>query len=499
MILTRARRWGSPQSELVDLVLEGGTIAQIVPSGTAAVRDHEVIDLEERTVVPGFWDEHVHFTLWAQHRRRVSLVGASSAAEAAAIMGEAVKANSESSIPDPIVVGAGYRDGLWSDEKSTAVLDAVTGDTPVILIAVDVHSAWVNTATLRHFGISGHDQDGVMSEREWFDLARRANDVDTHLLDSWALDAAAAAASRGVVGIVDLEMRYNSLDWARRAHSVTGRYPLTVESGVYPDDLDRAIAEGLRSGQEIAPGIVVGPFKIITDGSLNTRSAHCVEPYLGVAGDQRGAMNFPPPEIEQVLCKAQEAGFWLAVHAIGDEANRIILDIFEKHQLRGRIEHAQLVREEDFTRFSALAVTASVQPEHAVDDRDVTDVYWADRTERAFALRRLVDSGARLVFGSDAPVSPLDPWVGIAAAVTRTRDGRAPWHPEQALSLEEAIRFSTRSVLEVGEPADIAVLDADPTWLVEAFSADPAKASDALRAMPVALTLSSGVITHNAM
>jgi predicted amidohydrolase YtcJ len=96
-------------------------------------------------------------------------------------------------------------------------------------------------------------------------------------------------------------------------------------------------------------------------------------------------------------------------------------------------------------------------------------------------------------------VSPLDPWVGIAAAVTRTRDGRAPWHPEQALSLEEAIRFSTRSVLEVGEPADIAVLDADPTWLVEAFSADPAKASDALRAMPVALTLSSGVITHNAM
>lgn len=496
MILTRARRWGSPAGELVDIVLEGDVISQIVPSGTAQVGDHEVIDLEDRVVTPGLWDEHVHFTLWAQHRRRVSLAGATSAAEAAQIMGEAVLANAARPTPDPLVVGAGYRDGLWRDTKTAAVLDAVTGDTPVILISVDVHSAWVNSATLRHFGISGHDEDGVITEREWFDLARRANDFDNATLDEWAMDAALHAARRGVVGIVDLEMRYNAPDWIRRASAAGGRYPLKVESGVYPDDLDRAIQEGLTSGQELAPGMTVGPFKIITDGSLNTRTAHCVEPYLTVSPPEYGAMNFPPGEIADILVKAQNAGFWLAVHAIGDEANRIILDIFEQHNLRGRIEHAQLVREDDFPRFAQHGITASVQPEHAVDDRDVTDVYWADRAGRAFALRRLVDSGATLVLGSDAPVSPLDPWVSIAAAVTRTRDGREPWHHEQALSLEEAVGFSHRSTLEVAQPADLAVLDADPAWLMDALGNDMAKASDALRNMPIAMTVCAGVVTH---
>ena len=194
MILTRAKRWGSPAGELVDLVIEGDTITQVVPSGTAVIGDHEVIDLEERVVTPGLWDEHVDFTLWAQHRRRVSLTGVTSAADAAKAMGDAVSANASQSTPDPIVVGAGYRDGLWTDHKTTQLLDEATGDTPVILISVDVHSAWVNSATLRHFGVTGHDTDGVITEREWFDLARRANDFDNVTLDEWAMDAARHAA-----------------------------------------------------------------------------------------------------------------------------------------------------------------------------------------------------------------------------------------------------------------------------------------------------------------
>jgi predicted amidohydrolase YtcJ len=496
MILTRANRWGAPPGDLNDIVIVGDTIRQIVPSGTAEVGDHDVIDLEERIVIPGLWDEHVHFTLWAQHRRRISLAGSASAAEAAARIGEAVSANLAGPKPDPIVVGTGYRDGLWNDAKSTAVLDATTGDTPVVLISVDLHSVWVNSATLKRFGIPGHDSDGVLTEREWFDIAHRINDLDPAVLDAWALDGAHHAASRGVVGIVDLEMRYNPIDWMRRVNSAEGPYPLRVDVGVYPDDLDRAISEGLSSGQELAPGVTMGPFKMITDGSLNTRTACCVEPYLGVSPALYGAMNFPPADIEDTLVKAHSAGFWLAVHAIGDEANRIILDIFEKHSVGGRIEHAQLVRDDDFVRFQKLDVIASVQPEHAVDDRDVTDVYWADRTDRAFALRRLVDSGARLVLGSDAPVSPLDPWVSIAAAVTRTRDGRKPWHLEQALSLDEALRFSCRSSVAVSQPADIVVLDANPWWLMDAFGSDMASASDALRAMKVALTVCRGQVTH---
>jgi predicted amidohydrolase YtcJ len=216
-----------------------------------------------------------------------------------------------------------------------------------------------------------------------------------------------------------------------------------------------------------------------------------------VEGEEYGAMNFPPGEIEALLTKAHAAGFWLAVHAIGDEANRIILDIIERHHLTGRIEHAQLVREADFPRFASLGIIASVQPEHAIDDRDVTDVYWADRADRAFALRTLVDSGATLALGSDAPVSPLDPWIEIAAAVTRTRDGRAPWHLAGGLSFDEALDSSARTTVEVGQPANIVALEADPRWLLEALGSDMPKASDALRGMGIALTVSRGVVTHD--
>lgn len=495
MIITDAKIFGGSERALVDIAVEGDAIVAIGPAGSLDTAGHEVIDADSRVVMPGLWDEHVHFGLWAQRRRWVDLSSASSAAEAAAIMGAAVR-ETAGNRGDAVLIGAGYRDGLWTDEKSTALLDSVTGAVPVLLLSVDVHSCWVNTATLRAFKVSGHDIDGSLSEQECFDLTVAVGSVDDDTLDAWVLEAAAAAAARGVVGIVDLDMAYNQPVWSRRASKVEGRYPLRVEAGVYPEHLERAIADGLHTGYELAPGISMGPFKIITDGSLNTRTAHCVEPYLGVEGDVRGAMNFDLAEIERLLVRAHQAGFSLAVHAIGDEANRLILDVMAANGLGGRIEHAQLVRDADFARFAELGVIASVQPEHAVDDRDVTDVYWADRSDRAFALRRLVDSGAQLIVGSDAPVAPLDPWVSIAAAITRTRDGREPWHPEQALTLEEAIRFSTRTKVAVGEPADLVILDADPRWLVDACGSNAAAASDAVRAMPVWMTMSQGLVTH---
>jgi predicted amidohydrolase YtcJ len=498
MIIYRCRLLGAPESDFVDIVVEGETISQVGPTGSMPLDGHDVVDADGRVVIPGLWDEHVHFGLWAQHRRRVDLSGASCAEEAAALMAVAVEANRHQAVPDPVVVGAGYRDGLWPDQKTTALLDALVGDTPVLLLSVDVHSCWVNTATLKKFDIVGRGVEGVLVEQECFDLTGRVGQVADEVLDSWVADAATAAAARGVVGVVDLDMSYNSVNWVRRARQFRNGYPVRVESGIYPGDLERAISDGLYSGMPLAPGIEVGPFKIITDGSLNTRTAHCVEPYLGISGVERGAMNFSTEEIEQILVRASNAGFWLAVHAIGDEANRLVLDVMERNSLGGRIEPAQLVREEDLPRFHQLGITASVQPEHAVDDRDVTDVYWADRTERAFALRSLVNAGAKIVLGSDAPVAPLDPWVGIAAAVTRTRDGREPWHIEQALSVTEALNFSTRSTIEAGQPADLVILDADPLWLVNALRGNPAKASEALRSMPVAHTLCRGQVTFTA-
>lgn len=499
MLLTNVRLRPHREQGLWDIQITDGVISDIQKAGRIRSVDDDVIDLDSRVVMPGLWDEHVHFSLWAEHRRRVQLQSAGSAAEAAALMGQALQRQRSDGTLDQVLVGGGYRDGLWPDEKTTALLDAHTGDHPVVMLSVDVHSLWANTAALRAFGVTGHDVDGVLRENECFALTGRIAQVDDEVMDQWALDAARAAAARGVVGVVDLEMRYNPADWIRRVAKEGGAYPIRVDAGVYRDNLDRAIADGYRSGDPIAPGVRMGPFKIITDGSLNTRTAHVCEPYLGVAGEEYGAMNFPLEDIEGVLTKAQNAGFALAVHAIGDEANRIIIDMFQKHSLRGRIEHAQLVREEDFGRFAQLGIVASVQPEQAVDDRDVTDVYWADRVERAFALKTLLSHGATLVMGSDAPVAPLDPWVTIAAAVTRTRDGREPWQERECISLDEAIDASVRSGLDVGEPADLIALDADPDWLARALAAEPAKLSDALREMPVALTLVGGRETHRAL
>ena len=158
----------------------------------------------------------------------------------------------------------------------------------------------------------------------------------------------------------------------------------------------------------------------------------------------------------------------------------------------GSIEHAQLLRRDDIARFAELGVLASVQPEHAMDDRDVADRYWAGRTDRAFMLAELSAAGVELALGSDAPVAPLDPWVAISAAVGRTRDGREPWHPEQAIEARAALAASTgghgADVL-AGGSADLAIVELDP------FGAS----ADELRNMPVAATLLAGRFTHDTL
>lgn len=171
-------------------------------------------------------------------------------------------------------------------------------------------------------------------------------------------------------------------------------------------------------------------------------------------------------------------------------ANTQALDAFERVGCPGSVEHAQLLRWVDVERFARLGVVASVQPEHAMDDRDVADEQWVGRTDRAFALETLAAAGVRLALGSDAPVAPLDPWVAIGAAVSRSRGGRAPWHPEQRVPAAVALAASTdgRDAVTLGSRADLVVLDADP------LSAPV----DALRAMPVAATLLGGRFTHRA-
>ncbi|MEV5965281.1 amidohydrolase family protein [Kribbella sp. NPDC051952] len=232
----------------------------------------------------------------------------------------------------------------------------------------------------------------------------------------------------------------------------------------------------------------MGPLKVMTDGSLNTRTAYCHDPYPGL--DDYGLLVVPPEVLVPLMRKAHEHGIASTIHAIGDHANGLVLDAFETLGIGGTIEHAQLIAPADFPRFKQLGVAASVQPVHALDDRDVADRHWSGRTDRAFAFAGLLAAGAELRLGSDAPVAPLDPWLSMAAAVRRSDDGRESWHPEQEIPVTAALDASTRGgrTPVEGGTADLVVLDADPVTA----------GIDDLRTTPVHATLVAGQWTWQA-
>lgn len=274
--------------------------------------------------------------------------------------------------------------------------------------------------------------------------------------------------------------------------------PLRVRTSVYPRDLDAAIAAGARTGDALVvevgePLVTMGSLKIISDGSLNTRTAHCCEPY---PGGGHGVQNVPLPQLCDLLDRARQHGLEVALHAIGDAAVSTAIEAFGRTGASGSIEHAQLLRPGDPAAMVRLGLVASVQPAHLLDDRAVTGSIWdEERASRSFPLHDLVDAGVRLALGSDAPVAPLDPWLAMAAAVHRGEPGDPPWYPEQSLTAAEALAASTggRSTVTAGEPADLALLDADPLT-----PGDSAEVARTLREMRTAATLVAGRVVHDA-
>jgi hypothetical protein len=493
-LLLRGARLVGRDGSPADILVEDGLVSAIAPD--IAPGAAEVVDLDGRFVAPGLWDGHVHMEQWALVRRRLDVSSATSAAQAAA----SVAGRIQQSRPTDrdLLVGYGFRDALWPDAPTLDALDRVSRtpdghDLPVALVSADLHAVWLNTAGLALVGATPVSfPDGLLREQPAFDASTAITAVDGARMDDWVADASRAAAARGVVGIVDLEMTLSLDAWTARVRA--GNDLLRVRCGVYPSDLDAVVARGLRTGDVLAgtSGLVeMGPFKVITDGSLNTRTAYCHDPYPAVDGTPGGVgvPTFTLDELVALLSKASAAGLVPAVHAIGDHANTLALDAYEAAGCTGGIEHAQLLRAVDVARFARLGITASVQPEHAMDDRDIAEVYWPGRTGRAFPLESLEAAGVALRLGSDAPVAPLDPWIAMAAAVTRSRDGREPWHPEQRLPAAVALAASTdgRASVVGGSVADLVVLEADPL------------ASDSigvLREMPVAATLLAGRFTH---
>ena len=448
--LRAASRWSS--------AAEGG-VSKPTPSNIEVPGEGE-IDLEGRWVLPGLWDHHVHFGQWAMASKRLDLSSAGSAAEAASLVRHAI----ERTPPEAGVVflASGFRDGLWPDAPTPELIDF---DVPVALLSGDVHCLWTNRTALRMLGRP--DEDWLLREQPAFDLTRHISTVPPKVLDAWAFDAAATAAARGVTGIVDFEMDDAPGSWARRFGA--GFAGMRVRAAVYPHTPEFPDIH--------SPLYEVGPYKLFTDGSLNTRTAWCDHPYPGTT--DAGLPTYAPGELLAAARAGVARGLSPAIHAIGDRAVTEALDVFAELGVPGSVEHVQLIEDADLPRLAALSLRASVQPEHAMDDRDVADRYWAGRTGRAFAYRSLLDAGAELALGSDAPVAPLDPWITMAAAVTRSRDGREPWHPEQALPVEAALAASTHD-----RPGDLVIVDGDPL--------DAAN----LREMPVFATMVAGEWTH---
>jgi predicted amidohydrolase YtcJ len=470
--------------EPVDVVVRAGVIDEIAPAGALAAVG-EVVEAGGRWIGPGFWDAHVHFTQHVIRRRRLDLTETRTADDVLDIVRRARAEGAP--LSDGMLMGYGFRDGLWPVPASLAALEATVSDIPVVLVSGDLHCGWMNRAAAAKLGVE-LDETGLLREGPWIGILHDFDEAAQLPADAYA-DAAAAAAARGVVGVVEYEKTDNIAEWSARTAS--GLTSLRTDIAVWPDLLEQVIAAGVRTGDIVdeAGLVTFGRLKVVVDGSLNTRTAWCWDPYPGMDPGHPhacGMESVPIPELRRLLERARGAGIEAAVHAIGDRANTEVLDTFEALDMKGVIEHAQLVRDDDFARFAALGLIASVQPEHAMDDRDVADHHWAGRTGRAFAFGSLHRSGATLRLGSDAPVAPLDPWISLSAATARSRGDRDAWHPEQRLPLDVALAASVRTSFAVGQPADLVISDRDP------YASD----RDELRSMPVAATLLGGRFTH---
>lgn len=466
-----------------DVRLRDGVVVEVGPSLVPA--GEAVLDARGSFLIPGLWDAHVHFTQWVRSTTWVDVAGTTGPEEVCARIAAALAER-----PDDgrAVIAFGYRSAPWPRVGTVAELDAVTGGRAVVVIAGDAHNGWLNSAALAHFGLPA--RTGPLSENEWFGVFGALSSLPGSDPTPEQEDAAVARlTARGLVGLVDLELDAAFKAWPERV--ARGQRSLRVRAGVYPHQLDEVLAAGWRTGDDLPGGeglATMGPLKVIADGSMGTRTAWCCEPYSDASptdAQPAGGPNLTASELAELVGRAHAGGLASAVHAIGDRANAVALDVFEATGASGSIEHAQLLRRADVPRFAALGVTASMQPHHLVADRDTAGLVWADRTDRLYLARSLLDAGATLTLGSDAPVSPPDPWLAIATAVRRSGDERPGWHPEQSLTPREALAASVDGRrIAVGQPADLVVLGADPL------------VAENLAAMPVHATVCAGRVTH---
>ena len=455
-----------------------------------------LVNLDGMTVLPGLTDAHLHWEAQARAMRSVDVFETPEKAIAV----ERVRARVSQTPPGEWVQGQGWAQDLWSESQfpTRFDLDAVAPRHPVYLSAKSGHAAWVNTAALERAGITDGTRDpaggqilrdangaatGVLLETAMDLVSRRIPKPGGDEVADTMLEAQNHALRCGITMIHDFDEP--SCLAALQILRERGELRLRVLKQINQDWLDAAIDSGLRSGFG-DDWIRIGALKLFADGALGPKTALMFEPYLGEP-DNYGMAVVDKEEMIEFVSRASAAGLPSSVHAIGDKAVHDALDVFEsarkeeaargesRANKRHRIEHVQIIHPSDARRLAKLDVIASMQPIHATSDMRTADRYWGERCAYAYNPRLQLDNGARVAFGSDAPVEPLDPLLGIHAAVTRERKGQPPggWQPHARLSLHEALLGFTHGAayaagmedrlgkLDEGYLADLVVLDRD--------------------------------------
>jgi predicted amidohydrolase YtcJ len=451
------------------------------------------LDGNGMTVLPGLTDAHAHVLGLGLLKTSLDLAGSPSVEDSVS----KISAYSRDNAGGRWILGRGWNQVIWPVQEfpTAARIDAVVSDRPVWLRRVDGHAGWANSTALTLAGIDDDTPDPIGGKivRDdnghatgiLIDMAMSLVGDLTPAIDSGEMQSAIQAAvnallAEGVTSVhdagIDLMNAEVYLSMADNSLLDMRIYAMIGGAG---DVLD-AIGQPIRNYGD--DRLEIASVKIYSDGALGSRGAAMIEPYSDDA-ENRGLPFWTQSELDEQVIKANEMGFQVGIHAIGDMGNRLALNSFERSQggkpspLRNRVEHAQIIAIEDIPRFAELGVIASVQATHATSDKNMAeDRIGPERIRGGYAWRRLLDSGAVLANGSDFPVELSNPFHGLFAAVTRqSRDGEPDggWYADQALSRAEALHSFTLAAayaahqetrlgsLEPGKWADFIVIDRD--------------------------------------
>ncbi len=451
------------------------------------------VDLLGYYVIPGLTDSHIHFAEFSKKQDWLDL------SEVNSLQDTLQKVAQRASVlpAGSWLLGSGWTMNNWQDVNRPPTrrdLDNIAPDHLVALFSRDFHSVWVNTLVLERAGISrdtsappggeiARDESGEPTG--W--LLENAQDLIDHLLPDYSQElpeliakASYKLLSRGITSIHDFD-GVDAIE-AYKQLSSNRKIGFRVYKTIPAYYLETAIEQGLKTGHG-DEWFKIGPVKFFSDGALGSRTAAMLEPYLDDPSNT-GIEVMSLEELKEGIYKANNNGIACAIHAIGDRANRNVLDAFKYNfgidtnfrGFRNRIEHVQHLHPNDLPRLAQLGIIASMQPIHCISDMMTVDKLLGDRGKFSYAWKSLLAQGTSLAFGSDCPVETLDPFVGIYAAVTRRRHEYAPngWYPEERISVYDALRAYTfgaayasgeesiKGVIDVGMLADFAVVSCDP-------------------------------------